>query len=193
MPKFPFLLVAMPLLLAGCGQAPTRPSPVKPTLPTEPLKLSSNFQAQEAKDLIGDGSGLISGSAFMRQRGGGVVTCAGADVLLIPATTYAAERQRVLFKSSLNPGSVVYRSSINYDYDSIVRKFDPDPAEYHNFMRRSVCDAQGNFAFSNVKDGRFFVVTSVVWTIGTYTPQGGYLATAVDVRSGKAERLVLSQ
>ncbi|MGL4711601.1 MAG: hypothetical protein ACRCWP_03290, partial [Shewanella sp.] len=76
------------ILLAGCA-SPT-------------VKLNTQFDAAEAKKLMEKGNNAIEGNAFLRQRGGGVVTCSGMTVQLVPATAYATERALSYFGTTEN-------------------------------------------------------------------------------------------
>jgi hypothetical protein len=150
-----------------------------PNAPT--LEIRSPFDAQAAHALLVDGANTIKGNAFMRQQGGGVVTCAGQIVYLVPATAYAVERFQALY-GSVDRG--VNASRVNY-------KFIPDPSEYYNLSRSSRCDSQGNFLFENVANGDFFATTVVSWQAGN-SLQGGHLMHRIAVKSGKTISLVMT-
>lgn len=60
--------------------------------PTKTVLLKSQFDAKETATHLVDGENTIKGSGLIRQNGGGVVTCAGQQVWLVPATDYAKER-----------------------------------------------------------------------------------------------------
>jgi len=155
-------------LMAGCASAP------------EVQHISSAFDAEHAKAALNPGKNSLKGSGFLRQNGGGVVTCAGATVYLLPATSYAVERMRYTYGSSA--GGLNNRPKIN---------FYPDYPEYYQLMRKTSCDAQGNFEFNNVSPGSYFVVTSVVWKVG-YSIQGGNLMRPVEVRDGVNSSIVIT-
>ena len=142
--------------------------------------ISVPFDRNQAAALMLEGSNTIKGNAFMRQNGGGVVSCAGATVMLIPATAYADERTGALYGKG---DAGVTRKNI---------QFQPDYAEYRTLTKTTTCDSSGNFEFSNVADGDFFVVTKVEWIVGTYNRQGGGLMHKVKVRNKQTVRLILS-
>ena len=71
--------------LAGCAVAPHQ------------VTLNNQFDAGLAERLLQPGVNIVEGSALIRQQGGGVVTCAGQGVSLIPRTAYAAERHQYLW------------------------------------------------------------------------------------------------
>lgn len=161
------------LSLAGCAVPSGLVQPI--------YNLRATFDATEATRLIGDGGNTIKGNAFMRQNGGGVVTCAGQTVSLIPATAYAKERIFALY-DSLERG--VNASRKNY-------KFVPDSLEYASLVRSTKCDSQGNFLFERVADGEFYVQVLVYWKVG-YNMEGGNMMHRVSVRGAQSSSVILS-
>lgn len=148
---------------------------------TKPVQLTTTFNADEARRLTQPGVNIISGSALIRQNGGGVVTCAGLPILLIPYTNYAAERIRAIYGNTERGYNNIYRQV----------KFIPEEPGYLQYTRQTVCDAQGKFVFPNVADGRFFLIGSITWQVGS-TAQGGSLMHAVTVNEGESRDVVLS-
>ena len=160
------------LMLVACG-------------PTARLvQLESRFATAEAERLLEVGSNTITGSAVIRQRGGGTVNCAGNNVFLIPATAYALERIQSIYGSTEQGYSPFTGFGPTYE-------FEPDPPAYHQNIRTEQCDAQGMFEFSSIADGRFFVITTIVWEAGNQT-HGGNLMRSVSLSGGQSKRIVLS-
>lgn len=157
--------------LAGCVT-------MKKQLPT--YEIDGQFETDLAKSLMTEGPNTIRGGAFMRQRGGGVVTCAGQYVRLIPSTEYARRRMAALYNSG-DSGSNQGREF----------KFVPDWPDYYTYTKVVKCDAQGNFAFEKVADGAFFVVAQITWEVGGNT-QGGNLMQWVKVSGGSTATATLS-
>lgn len=162
------LWFAVLLALAGCAGFQPRV-----------VSIDARFDEAEARRLIGDGSATLKGNAFMRQQGGGVVTCAGSDVALVPATAYAKQRMEAIYG---NTTGGIARNSV---------QFYPDEAGYYSLLRRARCDAAGNFQFERLQAGDFFVTTSVNWTVN-YSQQGGNLMLRVRVRDGETQSVVLA-
>lgn len=158
------------MVLSGCAVAPYQ------------VTLQHQFDARQAQRLMQPGVNIVEGSALIRQQGGGVVTCAGQGVSLIPRTDYAAERTLYLWGNVTRGYSHVYAMNM---------QFTPDPPAYGQHVARTICDAQGNFQFSNVADGEFFVVTVISWVVAGRV-QGGGLFQAVSVNGGEVKRVVLS-
>ena len=140
------------------------------------------FDVTTARAMLQPGTNQIKGSALMRQQGGGVVTCAGRPVYLIPATEYAKDRLRLLYQSGDDRRFTRARSV----------EFFPNPPEYLETTRQALCDAQGYFNFDKVADGEFFVNSSISWTVA-HIEQGGYLLYRVKVGGGEVLSIVLAQ
>jgi hypothetical protein len=171
--KAPTVLL-LSLLLAGCATAP-------------PPKMESTFDPEQARLQLEPGDATILGSALIRQKGGGVVTCAGGQVVLIPATTYAIERMTRGFHPADSSGTSGFWAF--YEGERPVPP--PDP-EYVKLSRSSTCDASGKFQFDKVSPGLFYLVTSIRWDTGYGLPQGGYLMKAVAVKPGETTTVVLA-
>lgn len=140
-------------LLTGCQVAPS---------PGAAPVIHSEFTDQDRTRFSGTGSGGVRGQAFLRQRGGGVVTCAGEDVVLLPSVPYFRE----VIEEALARKQLSFAVGIANAYKSVVR--------------RSTCDAQGNFAISDVPAGRWFVLTQVSWMVAARV-QGGVVGREIDV------------
>lgn len=172
-----FALSVITTTLAGCAIPSQQPTYIQ---------IKSKFDIEDTKERITDGDGAFPGTAFLRQQGGGVVTCAGNDVGLIPATDYAAERLKALYGRAPSLGETRFM-----DIKAVPNlQFSPDEPQYPILIKTVSCDAQGNFEFTNVKDGYYFISTSVLWAIGSR--QGGYLVTKVKIRDGKSPRVIIS-
>lgn len=144
--------------------------------PPAPLRVDVPFNEAEARALLLPGSNTIKGSALLRQRGGGVVTCAGSTVTLVPATNYAKRRMWVLYEDrEISRGGNIENT----------------PLSFYGATRQTLCNAQGFFSFENVADGEFFVTTRVTWMAGN-SPQGGGLYRRVSVQGGQTTEVVLT-
>jgi hypothetical protein len=160
------------LLLAGCAAGVHSPLT---------HKISATFDASAARALLVEGKNFIKGNAFMRQQGGGIVTCAGQFVYLVPATQYATERVRAIYGSD-ERGAV----------SGLLRiQFDPEVSAYRELVKTSRCDSQGNFSFEGVADGSFYLNTLVSWQVGGVA-QGGQLMQRVQVSGGRAVSVVVA-
>jgi hypothetical protein len=153
------VLILVTIVLGGCV-----------TQQRQPVQMQTEFDYDMHKSYIGSGPNTIMGQGFLRQKGGGVVTCAGSQVLLMPATPYFREAI-----GHIRNGKKPQAKAI-------------DPA----YARQAQCDAQGNFVFSEIPNGTWFVVTEVKWSVG-YSRQGGSLLQEVTVSGGKTTQVLLSE
>ena len=71
----------------------------------------------------------------------------------------------------------------------IAEKIDP---EFKSIVKRGQCDAQGNFSFSQLPAGAWFVVTQVNWVVG-YNRQGGTLMREVDLSNNETVQVLLTR
>lgn len=134
------------------------------------LKMQTKFDYSEHEPYAKTGENGISGHAFLTQQGGSVVTCAGSRVLLLPATSYFRE---------------VF-------WHMIVAGNEPEPPEkpypsLKNMIRRAECDAQGNFSFSEIPEGTWFVLTQVNGR------NGNLLITEVTLSNGITTKILLTE
>jgi len=122
------------------------------------------------------GSDILSGQAFMRTVGGDVKTCAGSPVALVPYDSYF---------------SAVAQANVE-GYSSITNT-DPRANAY---VRKTKCDVQGGFSFSNLPTGQWIVVTKVVWGVPNgyfVVPQGGPLSLVADTSPSSDTKVLLTK
>ncbi len=155
------------ILLTGCITAPN-------------ITLTTPFDSNYAQKMLADGTNTVKGSALIRQNGGGIVTCAGNDVFLIPNTEYANQRMLGIYKSNTK------------GYSYLGANFTPNYPEYLVLQKKTICDAQGFFKFNKVSDGTFYAVTSIRWRVSDYQYEGGVLMLQVTVKDGETAEVVLT-
>jgi hypothetical protein len=134
---------------------------------------------------IRPGANTIDGNAVLRTIGGEVRTCAGFPVKLMPDTPYVRERMAHVFGMS-DHGFTKSRSTF----------VPPSPHYESQAGRTETCDSQGNFHFSGLADGTYYVVSRVTWGVPLqfYTaPQGGVLMMRVSVHGGETKRIILTR
>ncbi len=139
------------------------------------------FDAAAAQRMLADGPNTVRGNAFLRQRGGGVVTCAGAEVVLVPATAYAQRVFAALYGTS---AGAAMQAPNTVDIQ-------PKSVQFSKLLRRTQCDAQGNFVFERVADGDWFVETTITWVVGN-SPQGGPIMRRVSVAGGSSVTVIVA-
>jgi hypothetical protein len=129
------------------------------------------------------GTSSLEGQAFLRQNGGGVVTCAGEAVKLIP---YAG-----LFKEAYDlskSGKAPLPNGRNNI--TVVQYAEADPT-YEKLIKSTKCDAQGNFKFEGLPSGEWVALTKVQWIVADL-PQGAKIGSRVSLNVGETKRVLLS-
>ena len=141
--------------------------------------MTKSFNAAEAEQAMRRGTNILNGSALIRQLGGGVVTCAGSQVDLVPATEYATERMQIIYGSVMT-GYLAAGAPNWINPPSMPASTDP---AYLRLAHKAQCDSQGMFTFQDVADGSYYVITTITWVVG-YNSQGGSLMKRVDLGRG---------
>ena len=160
--------VAVLAALAACG--------------SRGVTLQAPYDHAAAAKQLEPGTGTVKGSALMRQRGGGVVTCAGLPVHLMPVTPRAREWAGHLYGGS--QGGF-------YNVGAGTLDISDDGSGFVQAIRTTHCDAQGNFRFDQVAEGEFFVFTRITWHAGSAL-QGGSLMRPVRLTNGGTSDIVLA-
>ena len=176
------IVLATVLILGGCAAPSAPPAAIAPKhVEVFEAPIKAAFDTAQAERLSGPGQNTIQGSALMRTRGGSVVSCAGLDVELVPATDYAKERMGWIYGS--DQGGI-------RQWSTPIR-FTPSPAAYDTARRHTTCDAQGAFTFDQTADGSFYVVSCITWSVAGER-QGNCMMRPVTVSGGKTVRLVIA-
>lgn len=136
----------------------------------------TKFIPAEASFINNIGKGAIEGQAFLRRNDGVVVYAAGSEVKLIPATAYAEERMTAIYGAA----KIAYWNA----------GFKNDDQSYYQYMKTTIADGEGKFAFKEIADGSYFVVTTVTWMAGN-VPQGGTLMERVTISGGSMQQVIL--
>lgn len=136
----------------------------------------NKFNKEEYKPYLKSGINTVVGQAFLRQNGGGIVTCAGKTVLLYPAIGI---------------------------FDVISRGFISAGSDEKALIKETQCDAQGNFEFYMIPAGNWVIKTNVSWdvysvkSVGIYyytanERQGGGLMKKITVQDGEVNKFIIS-
>lgn len=137
----------------------------------DPVRIQSLADPQRQAALLQPGDAGIRGQGFLRQRGGGVVTCAGSTVFAVPAVAYLNELVRLTLAGIPT---------------------DAPPGDVRANSRQTTCDSAGNFAFTGLQPGEWMVVTTVRWRVG-YNEQGGDLLHRVNLPPGGTAEAFLTE
>lgn len=140
-----------------------------------PVAIKTPYSVEEHEPYRLEGKNSVTGQAFMRQAGGGTVSCAGTPATLFPDTAF--------FREAIDIAS----RGMKPDASGQTR-----PNRQGSSFRSAACDAQGNFVIERVPAGRWVLVAEVRWWAGPYSPQGGMLRQAVEVKDGATNRFLLT-
>ena len=161
---FKALLPLLIVINAGCVTLQTPPTPVE----------VQGFDAAEVSYIHDVGTNRIEGNAFLRQKGGGVVTCAGEAVRLVPLGQFAKRYYRIRYIEKKGAALDVW-----------------DAPAFNEHMRTTRCESDGRFLFTGVAPGDYFIETTVYWHV--HSAQGGDVGYALRVRGdGNINRVVMS-
>ena len=136
------------------------------------------FNPEEISWFNQTGTGSIHGNAFVRKQDGAIVSCAGQEIMAIPAGSYANERIGYLY-GNLDQG-------VNVDKD--IDKSDP---RYQKNMKNVFCDVDGRFKFENLSSGDYYVIAGVFW--GDPVQGGANMMKRVSVSNGEKEEITMSK
>lgn len=106
----------------------------------------SPFYEADFAAYAGDGTATLEGEAFLRMQSGNIKNCAGAQVLLAPATRYDLAVMGAFLFSRL---------------DTALKRAGP-AAKY---WRETQCDQQGKFLFENLPVGEWVVLTEATFEV----------------------------
>ena len=154
---------------AGCAAR----QPLGQSAP-QSVKMQTELNYSEHESYAKPGENRIRGQAFLKQPGGGVVTCAESRVLLLPATSYFREMIR-----HLGAGREPERPQTTYP-------------GLKNMIRKTQCDAEGHFLFEEIPDGAWFVLTQVNWVTDD-GKHGGVLIREVKLSSRRTTQVLLNE
>jgi hypothetical protein len=120
----------------------------------EPVKLDSKFDIEAVRFVKQTGTSTVSGKAFIKLADGTVKDCAGFNIELLPVTAYSKERIVKTYGNDQH-GQILMEQN--------PPKFTPDAPEYHDMLIKGACDLRGDFSFSNVPAGDYFVIALIIW------------------------------
>ena len=148
----------------------------------KPQPITQIFNPEDVSWIYDSGPNKISGSALIRQKGGGVVTCAGYQVSAVPVSSYAKERI----------GKMYGNTQRGYNPATGGRKVVEPDLRYVDMSKNTVCDAQGKFVFDDLPNGQYYITTNVLWQVNDYFYEGGSLMQYVSVEGGESKDIVMT-
>lgn len=135
-----------------------------------------DFPVAEYSSLAHSGTGTVEGQVFMKTVGGDVKYGAGSEVILNPVTSYSEQW---------------YDAS----YD-LHRPMSPADSRQAQYVLTIQADGSGNFKFSNVPPGKYFVTSSVFWQIPSQfglSRQGGMMTNRITVTNDQVTRSIITR
>lgn len=154
----------------------------------QPAPLSDSafpFSADEVAWAAVGGQNTIVGHAVLRTVGGDAKTCAGLPAQLVPFSRYGEERIKIRYGSTEK----------GYFDARTARPMQPPKREYEQIIRATICDANGQFKFTNLADGIYFLNSQVTWGVPTryFTRiEGGGMMLRVEVKGGETKEVILT-
>ncbi len=140
----------------------------------EPYFIKSKVDHNALQGYLVSSNSKLVGQAFLKTRGGDVKFGAGSTVYLYPAVEYSNE---------IN----------NIPWFKDVKGRDP---EWSKYVRSTMADGNGNFEFSDIGSGTYYVETRVTWEVpGQYgmSTQGGLVRKMVDISKNSVTKVILTQ
>ncbi len=147
-------LAACVVVLSSCG----------------PKQRMTVFDPAEYEPFDRTGTGVIEGQAFIRKQGGGVVTAAGGEVSIRPATRFSDEWYQ--------------RSVLGNE------ELDPAPPEVMKYWQATIADADGRFSFEGLPAGEYYVTSLIKWEVPVGYYGGGVASTRTEAYVAHAKATV---
>ena len=151
------------------------------------IPILSTYDRDEIAWSLGYGTSTITGSGFLRRVNGELVLCAGNEVEFYPVGTYSTERITKLYGNAYKGHNDKYTR----------RRITDSDFQYQQDKKSTYCGVDGKFTIQNIPAGEYFVITQVVWQVGTsfsdtLFPEGGNIMTRVKVNEGQTVNVVLT-
>lgn len=146
------------------------------TTPAGPVAVS--FEPAAFAWSTAKGRGAINGQLVYR-RGGVAYSCAGGGVVLTPETPWVRRRMMTMYEST--DGAVAAVADVR-------ARMPAESPNYDAYVRRSACNAEGRFFFTELPDGAWYVITSA--TPSVEGPPLAFMRRVV-IRNGAPVRVEL--
>lgn len=138
--------------------------------------LTGRFQENEFRWAGEPGTAVLRGQAFVRTNAGEVKPCAGLEVYLVPETGYTR--------------------AVSVAREEGATNFAPHPPAYQKYRRATIGDAQGNFEFTALPAGTWYVGCNLYWTTNCSlwgcVYSGALLERKVTTKPGEALKVVVT-
>lgn len=156
----------------------------------------SQFDPAAANFIKVSGGSKLKGNSFLRRKGGEVVLCSGYEVYMWPVTDYSSEVMLYWFGSDteghMSANFLTFDPELERSISIQPYYSELDP-QFRDYQRTTQCDSSGNFEFSNLSAGEYFVVTRVEWEVSSeYWKEGDYIMKRVILQKGQELAQVFS-
>lgn len=148
----------------------------------EPIQLENRFDPEEVKWIQTQGNSSISGTAFLQLDKGEKKGCASFGVELLPVAKYANERIFKIYGNNLS-GQILLKNKIP--------KFTPDHPQYHELVRKTVCDEKNAFTFNDLPAGDYYVIAFIIWKDEKGQEDGGVVMKKLSLGGGENKTIDL--
>ena len=140
------------------------------------VQQSVSFNDGDFQGFKGSGLATITGHAFLTTREGNVISGAGRAVELTPSTPYTKER------------FAIARSG---------RSASPPDERLAQYVRTTVADYRGDFAFRDIPPGEYLLSCWITWLDPSayqvsLTPKSEEMLATVTVAAGESAKVVLT-
>lgn len=149
------------LFMPGCALGLRDLTPVEVSVPFDPAAYTA-WQVP--------GTASVTGKAAVQSKLGGLVSCAGYSVFLMPKSPYFDETAAII-KSGRLP-----------DVSSLAGPDSP--------VRSTRCDGDGNFRFEKLPAAQWYVFTGIHWSSGPAS-QGRDLVEPVTTTEGQTTTVLM--
>lgn len=142
--------------------------------PQPPYQRQAQFIESEYLSYAGKGTGRLSGQAFTKTRGGDVKFAAGNTIYLNPVTTYSKE----WFANGIKAN----------------RNMSPPDERAREYRREAIADGNGNFEFSDLPAGDYYVATGIFWEVPSgqgLQRTGSNVGEKVTIKDGETTKAVV--
>lgn len=154
-------------------------------LAAEAVKLDTVFDLEEVAFVKQPGTATVTGKAFLKLATGAYRDCAGFNIELLPVSAYASERIGKTYGNT-SQGQVLLEQN--------PPKFTPDVPEYHEMLLKGACNERGEFTFTQVHAGDYYVMAFIIWDdVSGATPRknGGAAMKRINVAAGSRQTVLL--
>lgn len=178
----PVLLRRLAGLGAASGLWACSSQPVQAPLPA--------FDSASTREALLPGDTTLSGRVLMRLSSGGVLSCAGGTIRLIPATPYADAWVDRTYRA--NPSDVPTPTGVLYQPTS-DRAPEPglslNPA-FLSMVHEGGCDRDGFFQFDRLRAGDYYLESRLHWQKDIYDETHFFFGQTHHWREGHVIRRV---